>query len=78
MIKTLPDKYRDALEMSEINGVSHKEIAEELNISYSGAKSRVQRGREKLKEVLLHCCEIKADKYGNIIEYHERDKSGKK
>ena len=78
MIKTLPDKYREALEMSEINGISQKEIAEELNISYSGAKSRVQRGREKLKEVLLQCCEIKADKYGNIIEYHERDKSGKK
>lgn len=78
MIKTLPDKYREALEMSEINGISQKVIAEELNISYSGAKSRVQRGREKLKEVLLQCCEIKTDKYGNVIEYYKRNKSSKK
>lgn len=78
MINTLPGKYKEALEMSEIESISQKEIAERLSISYSAVKSRVQRGREKLKDVLLQCCEIKTDKYGNIIEYHERNKSGKR
>ena len=75
MIKTLPDKYKEALEMSEIEGVSQKEMAKKLNISYSASKSRVQRGREKLKEILIECCEIKTDKYGNVIEYHKRNQS---
>ncbi|HFA52122.1 MAG TPA: RNA polymerase sigma factor SigZ [Bacteroidetes bacterium] len=72
MIGLLPEKYRDAVKLSDIEGLSQKELAEQLGISYSGAKSRVQRGREKLKELYLKCCEIDTDIYGNIIEYRER------
>ncbi len=67
-IKKLPPKYRDALLASEINNMSQKELAEHLNISYSGAKSRVQRGREKLKSLLQECCNFEHDKYGNLIQ----------
>lgn len=48
-IKRLPEKYREALELTEFQGLSQKELSEKLGISYSGAKSRVQRGRGKLK-----------------------------
>lgn len=68
LINTLPEKYRDAIVLSEIEGMSQKELAEKLDISYSGAKSRVQRGREKLKDAITQCCTIKTDVYGNIIE----------
>ena len=67
-IQKLPEKYRDALVASEINNVSQKELAEQLNISYSGAKSRVQRGREKLKTLLQECCNFEYDAYGNLIQ----------
>jgi len=67
-INKLPEKYREALIASEINNVSQTELAEQLNISYSGAKSRVQRGREKLKAVLQACCNFEHDKYGNLIQ----------
>jgi len=67
-IDKLPVKYRDALIASEINNVSQKELAEHLNISYSGAKSRVQRGREKLKALLQECCNFEHDAYGNLIQ----------
>lgn len=63
IISTLPDKYREALMLSDIKGVSQKEIAEQLNISYSGAKSRVQRGREMLKATYEKCCDISTDVY---------------
>ena len=67
-IKTLDPKYQEALQLSEIENIPQTELAKKLNISYSGAKSRVQRGREKLKEQLLDCCHFEADAYGNLIE----------
>lgn len=66
-INKLPDHYREALLITEFQDVSQKELAEKLGISYSGAKSRVQRGKEKLKELLLECCSYQSDVYGNII-----------
>ena len=74
MIEDLPDKYSEALLLTDIQGLSQKELAEKLNISFSGAKSRVQRGREKLKEVLLDCCHLEFNRSGKIVEY-KRQKS---
>lgn len=68
-IPRLPDRYRAALELSELQGLSQKQVAERLGISYSAAKSRVQRGREMLKELLTGCCHIEADAYGNIVDF---------
>lgn len=67
-IDKLPASYKEALIMTEFQNVSQKELANKLNISYSGAKSRVQRGKEKLKELILKCCAYQIDKYGNIID----------
>lgn len=69
MIESLPKNYRDAVYLTEIEGLSQKELAKRLDISYSGAKSRVQRGREKLKDILLACCDIQTDQYGNVVDY---------
>nr|WP_135557780.1 RNA polymerase sigma factor SigZ [Paenibacillus cymbidii] len=68
MIQQLPAKYREALELTELNGMSQKQLSEHLHLSFSGTKSRVQRGREKLKDLFLACCRIEADRYGNIID----------
>ncbi|AXC53715.1 RNA polymerase sigma factor SigZ [Bacillus spizizenii] len=68
-IKRLPEKYREALELTEFQGLSQKELSEKLGISYSGAKSRVQRGRRKLKQLLEGCCHIEVDRYGNIVDF---------
>ncbi len=71
-INQLPEKYKEALLITEFQNISQKELAEKLNISYSGAKSRVQRGKEKLKEQLLACCVFQGDIYGNIIEVKQK------
>jgi RNA polymerase sigma-70 factor, ECF subfamily len=74
-IKQLPRKYKEALVLTEIQLVSQKDLAEKLNISYSGAKSRVQRGKEKLKEMILNCCSYQADAYGNLMEGERKNGS---
>ncbi|MCP4152650.1 MAG: RNA polymerase sigma factor SigZ [bacterium] len=60
MIEELPEKYRSVLKLYEFDGLSHKEIAQRLGISVSGSKSRVQRSKEKLKEVLVCGCRTEA------------------
>lgn len=72
MIDELPSKYRDSLLLTDIQGLTQKELSEKLDISLSGAKSRVQRAREKLKEVLLDCCHLEFNRAGQIVEYHQR------
>ena len=71
MINLLPDKYSEALSLTAFHGVSQVELAKMLNISVSGAKSRVQRGRQMLKEMLEKCCHFEFDRRGVIIDYHE-------
>jgi RNA polymerase sigma-70 factor (ECF subfamily) len=71
-INALPQKYSEALQLVFIENLSQKELAKRLNISYSGAKSRVQRGKAKLKELIIACCTIEHDSYGNILNYTKK------
>ncbi|MDO8989697.1 MAG: RNA polymerase sigma factor SigZ [Sideroxyarcus sp.] len=71
LIADLPETYRTALVLSEIEGFPQKEVALRLGISLSGAKSRVQRGREKLRLRLLECCAIEVGR-GGITGYEQR------
>ncbi len=69
MIAQLPDAYREAVELYELKGIPQQQIADQLGISLSGAKSRVQRGRAKLKSLLFDCCSFERDRRGNVIGY---------
>jgi RNA polymerase sigma-70 factor (ECF subfamily) len=72
LIKTLPDKYRIPLELTELEDLSQYEVANRLNITYSGARSRVQRARKLLKEKLDELYLVKTDSYGNVIVCEDR------
>lgn len=72
MLLTLPDKYREAIELTEIRNLSQIELANMLGISYTGAKSRVQRARQMLKERMEEHYKIKMDSYGNVIVCENR------
>jgi RNA polymerase sigma-70 factor (ECF subfamily) len=69
MLETIPEKYRQALILTEIQGLTQAEMAAQLGITVSGAKSRVQRAREKLKEAYLECCHFEFDRMGKVIHY---------
>ena len=65
-IQQLRPNYKQALEFTELGNNSQKELAEKMNISYSGAKSTVQRARQQLRNIFEQCCKIETDKYGSI------------
>jgi RNA polymerase sigma-70 factor (ECF subfamily) len=61
LISQLEPSYRDALLWVDIEGRTQLEAAALANVSLSGMKSRVQRGRRQLKQRLTACCEIELD-----------------
>lgn len=72
MVYNLPAQDRQALILTEYHGLTQKEFGERLGLSFSGAKSRVQRARERLKQQLLDCCQFDFDRRGHILDYHSR------
>lgn len=71
-INALPEKYRQAIVLTTFGDLPQKELASYLGISYSGAKSRVQRGREKLTELVADCDLVETGKQGEVVG-HELD-----
>lgn len=67
MIRSLPDGYREAVQLGEIDGLSQQEVAVRLGLSLSGAKSRIQRGRAMLKNALEECCSFDLDGRGRVM-----------
>ena len=72
MVSNLPEQDRQALVLTEYQGLTQKELGERLGLSFSGAKSRVQRAREKLKQQLLDCCHFELDRRGHVVDYQPR------
>ncbi len=75
MIQLLPDIYREAVILSELQGLKQKEVAQVQGTSLSAAKSRVQRGRSLLKEMLADCCRLEFDHKGRLCDYDRKDKA---
>jgi RNA polymerase sigma-70 factor (ECF subfamily) len=74
IIHSLPKKYENILILSDIHGFSHKDIANQFNLSISCVKKRVERGRKLLAQKMHECCVFTHDKYGNIVNCYEKDK----
>ncbi|MBX3351194.1 MAG: RNA polymerase sigma factor SigZ [Nitrospira sp.] len=72
MIEQLSQDYRDAITLVEIEGLPQHAAATQMGISLSGMKSRVQRGRKQLKQMLDDCCLIELDGRGGVIDYRTR------
>jgi RNA polymerase sigma-70 factor, ECF subfamily len=71
-VAMLPSPYREALTLTELQGLTQKEAAAMLGISLSGMKSRVQRGRLQLREALDACCRIALDARGRVLSCEPR------
>ncbi len=66
-VAMLPSPYREALTLTELEGLTQREAAALLGLSLSGMKSRVQRGRLLLRRALEDCCHIALDARGRVI-----------
>jgi len=67
-VEQLSPDYRDALLLTEWQGLTQEAMAQNLGLSHSGAKSRVQRARGQLKKLFLDCCRLEIDRRGNVLE----------
>jgi len=71
-VARLPSPYREAVTLVELEGLTAREAAEMAGVSLSGMKSRVQRGRAQLRQLLEECCEIALDVRGKVTEFTPR------
>jgi RNA polymerase sigma-70 factor (ECF subfamily) len=69
MLEQLPEKYREAIVLADLEGISQVELADRLGLSLSGAKSRVQRARQQLKNLFADCCQFELDHSGRVMDY---------
>jgi len=57
----------------ELDGLTQQAAAKQMGISLSGMKSRVQRGRKQLKQMLDDCCVIQLDRSRAVVDYEVRN-----
>lgn len=59
VLSELDDEDRDVIECCDLNGMTQADYAQLKDISTAGAKSRIQRARQKLKQHLTCACQVK-------------------
>jgi RNA polymerase sigma-70 factor (ECF subfamily) len=74
-VARLPSPYREAITLVELEGMTLRAAAEAMGVSVSGAKSRVQRGRARLREMIEACCDIAVDARGGVTDVVPRPTS---
>jgi RNA polymerase sigma-70 factor (ECF subfamily) len=68
-VARLPSPYREAVTLVDLEGVAHKDAARMLGISVPGVKSRVQRGRRRLRAMFDECCRLELDARRRVVGY---------
>ena len=71
-INQLPEEYRNLMIMSEIKEMSQKEIAAQLDMNYVTVRSKIQRGRKKLRELIEGCCVVLQGGKGSILGFKSK------
>jgi RNA polymerase sigma-70 factor (ECF subfamily) len=71
-VARLPAPYRDAVTLTELEGLTQKQAAELLGVTLPAIKSRVLRGREKIRQMFEECCRISVDCRGRVTACEPR------
>ena len=70
MVQKLPNAYRTVFNLFAIEGYSHDEIGEMLNISSGTSKSNLHKARQKLKLMIFEADSAdRGNNYNNGIDY---------
>lgn len=67
-VARLPSPYREAITLTELEGLTQQDAAAMTGITLSGMKSRVQRGRRMLRTMMEECCALRFDGRGRVID----------
>lgn len=73
MLNHLPEATGTLLRWVDLEGMSQRAAAEKMELSPSGARSKVQRGRAQLKNMITECCSVERDRLGNILSHRCKD-----
>lgn len=71
-VDRMPERYREVLRRTELQGQTQRQVADELGLAYSTVKSRAQRGRALLHADLLACCRVEVDVRGRVTGFEPR------
>lgn len=77
LAERLPERYQEPFLLSELGDLTQKEMGERLGLSLSTAKSRAQRARERMKNLLLDCCHFEFNSHGEIEEARPRSEEAR-
>lgn len=75
-VSQMPADYRDIMRMSELENKPQKEIAKKLDMNYVTLRSKIQRGRKKLKDMFTDCCSVSQGGKGSIMDFEQKGNCG--
>ena len=67
LLRLLPPAYAEPLRLADVEGLKQQDVAAQLGLGLSAAKSRIQRGRVLLKELFIECCLLETDAQGRLL-----------
>jgi len=77
-VKALNQESSDLIIAIDLNGISQKDYAESIGISYSTLKSRVQKARNELRSLFDDCCHMTLDNQGNLQDFEHKSNTCRK
>lgn len=72
VLSELSKDDRDAIHLCDLQGMSQADFAKLKGLSLSGAKSRLQRARERLRIQMTSMCQVKLDHAGGVEDFVPR------
>ena len=71
LLASLPDRYRTVLHLSEIDGLTNRQIARALGVNLGTAKARLHRARVYLKSRFAAHCDFYRDERNELACEHK-------
>jgi len=76
VLSRLAPSDREAIVLTELEGLRVADAAARAGVSISGMKSRTRRARVRLRSAILACCDVALDARGAPIGCAQRDNAG--
>jgi RNA polymerase sigma-70 factor (ECF subfamily) len=76
VLTEMSEEDREAISLCDIGGMTQGRFAELKGLSLPGAKSRLQRARQRLREQLLRACQVQLDETGKVCCFVPRPPLG--
>ena len=72
VLSELAEDDREAINLCDLQGMAQADFAKLKGLSLSGAKSRLQRARERLRVQMTSVCQVKLDHSGGVEDFVPR------